>query len=119
MAVGRRLVEPAGQPRQLGDEHHPDGDGLAVPPAVALAPLDRVPEGVAVVEGLRPTGADGARAGPRDHPGLHRMARATSSGSTGRGSGGRRVGLDQVQDHRVRDEPALDDLGQTGGESCG
>ncbi len=46
------LGQPAAQRRELGDEHHPDGDGRAVTPAVALATLDRVPEGVPVVEHL-------------------------------------------------------------------
>ena len=46
------LSEPAVQPRQLGGEHHPDRDRRAVPPLVALGVLDRVAEGVAVVEDL-------------------------------------------------------------------
>ena len=45
-------VQPAGAPRQRGGEDQPDRDGVAVPPPVALDPLDRVAERVPVVEDL-------------------------------------------------------------------
>ena len=50
MPVGGGVVEPAGQPAQFGGEHQAHRDRGAVPPLVALAALDRVGQGVSVVE---------------------------------------------------------------------
>ena len=54
IAVASRggLVKSAGEPGQFGGEHQSDGDRGTVPPAVAFAALDRVGEGVSVVENL-------------------------------------------------------------------
>ena len=52
MPVDDLVAEPAGEAAELGGEHHADRDGRAVPPLVALGVLDRVAEGVAVVEDL-------------------------------------------------------------------
>ena len=49
---GGAVVQPAGEPGQLGGEDQADRDRVAVPPAVALELLDRVAERVAVVEDL-------------------------------------------------------------------
>ena len=51
-ADGRRVVEATGEPRELRDEAHAHADRGAVTPAVLLATLDRVAEGVPVVEDL-------------------------------------------------------------------
>ncbi len=113
MAVGRGVVQAARQPAQFGGEVHADRDGRAVPPLVPLVLLDGVAERVAVVEDLPQPGllqvrGDDLRLDP-DRP-LDQLGRVRAH----RGAGGLGVGLDRVQDHRVGDEPRLDDLGQTG-----
>ena len=59
------LVDPAGQPSELGDIDHADRHRLAVAQPEALDLLDRMPERVAVVEDLPAQGAAcGAAASP-------------------------------------------------------
>src|SRR4028119_1103794 len=64
-AAARRAVpaalgagRAAGLHAELRGEHQPDGDRLAVPPPEVLDPLDRVAEGVAVVEVLAHAGVE-------------------------------------------------------------
>ena len=56
MPVDDLVVEPAGEPRELGGEDHADGHRGAVPPLVPLDLLDRVRERVPVVEDLAQAG---------------------------------------------------------------
>ncbi|EKX63206.1 hypothetical protein STRIP9103_01490, partial [Streptomyces ipomoeae 91-03] len=85
----------------------------AVPPLVALVLLDGMGEGVPVVEDLAAAGllevaGDDLGLDP-DGP-LDQLGGVRSGG----GAGGLRVGLDEVEDHRVGDEAGLDDLGEPG-----
>ncbi len=110
MPVGGLVVETPGQPAQFGGEHQAHRHRGAVPPLVALPPLDRVGEGVAVVEDLAQlrfllVGGDDLGLDRDRAPDQLRQHRAR------RVERGLRVGLDQVEDHRVGDEPGLDDLG--------
>ena len=110
MPVDQRRREVAGEPGELGRVRHPDADRLAVAPAVALDLLDRVPEGVPVVEDLpqldlAQVGGDDVGLDP-DGP-LDELAQERPVDVDRR----HRVGLDQLEDARVGDEPALDDLG--------
>jgi hypothetical protein len=104
-------IQPPGEARERRREAHADRDRLAVPHREVLYPLDRVAERVPVVEELPLAGLTQVC---RDHRGLHRdraldqLALVRTAGAGGR----RRVGLDQVEDDRVGDEPGLDDLGQ-------
>ena len=66
--VGGGVVEAARGPGELGGEHQPDAHRGPVPPPVLLAPLDGVPERVAVVEDLPQVRL--AQVG-RHHLGLH------------------------------------------------
>jgi hypothetical protein len=50
--VGGHVVQPSGEPTQLGGEDQADRDRVPVLPRVLLAALDRVPERVPVVEDL-------------------------------------------------------------------
>ena len=52
----RAVVQPAGQPAELGGVDHADRHRLAVPEPESLDPLDRVPERVPVVQELPPSG---------------------------------------------------------------
>jgi hypothetical protein len=108
-------------PRQLGDEHAADRHRLAVPDAVALGPLDRVAHGVAVVERLAagvplPGGPGGLLQVPDDDVdldldrALHQLAQHRAVGGERGGLGG----LDELEDARVGDEAALDDLAHAG-----
>ena len=49
---GGFVIEASGEPAELRGEDEADADRGSVPPAVPLAALDGVPEGVAVVEHL-------------------------------------------------------------------
>ena len=119
MPVGGGAVEHTRPAGQLGDEHAADGHRLAVPDAVALGALDGVAHGVAVVECLAPGVAFPGRAGgllevaDHDvdldlHRPLHQLAQHRAVGGERGGIGG----LDELQDARVGDEAALDDLAQ-------
>ena len=72
MAGGGRVVQLAGTSGQLGREHHADADGFAVAHPVALAPLDGVPERVAVVEQLPADPDRPLTSPPADPPTRHR-----------------------------------------------
>ena len=89
----------------------PIATAVAVPDPVALRPLDRVAERVPVVEHLPRPGL--AQVGGH-HPGLHpdRALDQLALVRAARPRGGCRVRLDQVEDHRIGDEPGLDHLGQ-------
>ena len=88
---------------ELGGVRHADRHRLPVPPAVPLDLLDGVPQGVPVVEDLaQPRLGEVLRDDlglDRDRP-LDQLAgvRAVPPGRAGR------VGLDEVEDHRVGDE---------------
>ena len=90
-------VQPAGQPGQLGGEDQPHRDRLAVPPGVALHLLDRVAEGVAVVEHLAAEPAAPAPSGlaqvAGDHGGLdpHRPLHQLAQHAARQGRRPRRV----------------------------
>ncbi len=101
MPVGGVVVETSGQPAQFGGEHQAHRHRRAVAPLVALPPLDRVGEGVAVVEdfaqlrfllvGGDDLGLDGDRT--PDQLGQHGPRRVD------RGLG---IGLDHVEDRPGR-----------------
>ena len=112
MAVQGRRVEPPGEPGQFRGVDHADRDRLAVADLVALDPLDRVAQRMPVVEDLPAPGFPQVR---RDHLGLHphRPLDQFACVPAVRDHGARRVGLDQVEDRRVGDEPGLDHLGET------
>ena len=118
MALHQADVDPTGEPGQLGDVHHADGDGLPVPAAVVVDEFDRVPEGVPVVEDLPQ---------PRlpevlgDDVGLDLDGPVHEFGDdvVVVAQGVPRVLLDEVEDDRVGDEPALDHLGQAGAQVRG
>lgn len=115
MPAGRRLVQPAGESPQRAGEHQADRHGVPVPPAVLLHPLDGVRERVPVVEDLAHPGLAQVAG---DHVGLHpdRPFDQLARHGPGRVGGRHRVRLDEVQDRRVGDEAALDDLGHPGGQ---
>ena len=106
-----RLVQPAGQPGQLGDVHHADGHRVAVPEPVPLHPLDGVTEGMPVVEDLpqaRLVQVLGYHLGLDRDGAFDQLARVRAV----RDHRALRIRPDQVEDDRVGDEPGLDDLGQ-------
>ena len=114
-------VEAAGPGGELGDVDAPDRDGLAVADGVVAGALDRVGEGVAVVEHLA-TGVAVRAAGLLEvvdddvdlHPDRPLDELAQLGGVPGQV---RRVGaLDDVEDGGVGDEAALHDLAQPGDE---
>ena len=100
----------------------PDRDGLAVPASGSpLAPLDRVRQGVAVVEHLaaRRPSVRRSLAGPRRRrrPSPGSPARRARAAPAPRGSSAAAGSvLDEPQDLGVGDEAALDDLAQPGDE---
>ena len=102
---GRR-VQPAGEPAERGREAHADRDRIAVPHPEVLGPLDRMAEGVPVVEYLplprlaQVSGDDGRL--HRDRP-LDELALVRAAGLGGAG----RVRLDQVQNTGSAMNPAL------------
>ena len=118
----RPPVRAAGEPGQLGDVHAADRDGLAVPDRVALGALDRVGQGVAVVEHLAagvPVGAAGLLEVADDHVDLDldgpldQLAAAPATpGVSGRDSGPPRP----AEDLGVGDEAALHHLAEPGDE---
>ena len=113
MPVGVGVPEPPDAARQFRGEHHPDGDRGAVPPGVALGEFDGVAQGVAVVEDLPLAGFLEVLG---DDPGLDRdgeFDELPDGVRAGIGDGGG-ILFDQVQDGRVGDEAALDDLGHAG-----
>jgi hypothetical protein len=115
-------VQPPGEPSQLGGERHADRHRGAMPEPVALDLFDCVPERVSVVEHLPadPAGSPGCAGAlvrvRADHCGLDRdraldQLAGVRPGRVGRGCW---IGLDQVENHRIGDEPGLDDLGKPG-----
>lgn len=112
------VVEPPGQPGQLGGEDQAHRHCRAVPPPVALAALDRMPQRVPVVEDfaqlrLLLVGGDDVgldRDGALDQLGQH---------LAGRVHRGPRIGLDEVEDRRIGDEAGLDDFGHAGHQLVG
>ena len=113
MALDDVVGQVPGGAGELGGEDQPHRDRGAVAPLVALVVLDRVAEGVPVVEHLPAAGLaqvagddlgldpDAALHELADHLGLrvaHRL----------------RVGLDELEDPLVGDEAALDDLRHAG-----
>ncbi len=109
------VVDESGAVGELGGEDHADRDRLAVPQPVSLGLLDRVTEGVSVVQDLAETGllevhADDVGLDP-DGP-LDELDEVRSVGARGAG----RVGLDEVEDRGIGDEPRLDDLREAGDE---
>ena len=104
--VGRRVVETPDAAGQLGGEDQPDADRLAVAPAVALAALDGVAEGVAVVEDLAQVGLaqvgghdvalDPDRADDELRRARRRSGRAPPRGRPRRGRGSRGSAMNPV-----------------------
>ena len=122
MPVHHVVVQATGQAGELCREHHADGDRRTVAPAVPLDVLDRMPEGVPVVEDLPQAGLAQVLA---DDLGLHRdgpldeLEQDVGACSRDRVLQEVEVRLDQVEDHRVGDEPCLDHLGEPGDEVVG
>ena len=121
MALDDVVGELARDPGQLGGVDAADGDRLSVPDGVALGALDGVGQGVPVVEHLA-SGMSRGAAGLAEVGG-HDLDldpdRALDELPQDRGlrrQGGGVVPLDQVEDHRIGDEPALDHLAQAGDE---
>src|SRR4029453_1549746 len=109
--------QPPGTLRELGGVHHPNRDRLTVADQVVLYLLDRMAEGVAVVEHFA---ADAGLCRQRlSQVGRHdrglNLDRAFHKLTTlwpALAGGGRRILLHQVEDHRVGDEARLDHFGQ-------
>jgi hypothetical protein len=108
---------------QLGSEHHAHGDRLAVAQPEAVNPLERMTEGVTVVEcfpadpatdaGLEQVDLDGGRLdGDALRDQLREEARRGVQHTVGRR-------LDELENLRVRDESALHDLGHTAAQLLG
>ena len=111
MAGDQVVVEPPGQPGQLGGVDQPDADGITMPPAELLDLLDGVAERVTVVEHLATTAF--AQVGAHD-VGLepHRALDELGQRRSGRVECGDGIGLDEVEDGRVTQEAGLHHLGQ-------
>ena len=56
MTIDLRVAQAPGYASQFSDEDHADGDRCTVAPLVPLGVLDRVSQGVAVVEDLTQPG---------------------------------------------------------------
>ena len=115
MFVDQLLVDESRPPRQLSDVDHPDGDGVAVAPAVVLDLFDRVREGVAVVEDLaqrRLLEVDAHDVGLHLDRAPHQFGQHLAVDVERRVG----VGVEEFEDARVGDEAALDDLGRPGDE---
>ncbi|MNW52603.1 hypothetical protein D3C74_301280 [compost metagenome] len=123
MTVHGRVVEASREARELGGKDHADRHGRAVAPRVAFGELDRVAQGVAVVEDLAQAGL--LEVLPHDAR-LDRdraFDELDDDGPRRRGHRGPApalelvdVLLDELEDPRVGDEAGLDDLGEPGDE---
>ena len=110
MARHEFRVDQASGVAEVGDEHHAHRHRVAVPPGELLIEFDRVPEGVPIVEDFPQPGFFQVL----PHHGCFHRHRPTDEfrqvATIGNPQAGGRVGFVALQDHRVGDEPGLDDL---------
>src|SRR6185312_3013149 len=112
VAVHNHVGKPYREPREFGRVHHAYADGGAVPPQIALRVLDRVAEGVAVVEDLAQAGllevlTHDARLDA--HGELHDAAELLARRVGGNGD----ILLDDVENLGGLDEAVLHDLAES------